>query len=50
MSTNLYLRVITHNAQRLVHRVLTHRFTMVVIANENKIALATKFVYLFKDC
>ncbi len=50
MPTNLYLSVITHNAQSLVYRIFTHRFTMVVIANENKIAIATKFVHLFKDC
>ena len=49
MPTNLDLRVIPHYAQSLVHRILTHRLTWIVIAHKNQLSISAHAFDLFQN-
>lgn len=49
MPTDFRFGVIAHNSQSLVHRVLTHRLTGIVIAYENQLSIPIHAFDLFQN-
>ena len=49
MPTYFRFRVIAHHSQSLVHRVFTHGFTRIVIANEDQLSIPAHTFDLFQN-
>lgn len=49
MPANLNLRIVAHHTQSLVNRVLTHRLTRIVIADEDQLSVPIHAFDLFQN-
>ncbi|MNP26124.1 hypothetical protein D3C76_1189650 [compost metagenome] len=49
MATHIFPGIVSHISQGFIDGIFTHWLISVVIANENKIMVATDFLNLFQD-
>jgi transposase-like protein len=49
MPANFNFRIVPHHSQRFIYRILTHRLTGIVIADENQFSIPTHAFDLFQN-
>lgn len=49
MPTNFNFRIVPHHSQCFIYRILTHRLTRIVIANEDQLSVSIYAFDLFQN-